>query len=149
MHSRPAPGEVALAIVFAAAGVVWIVGALGHPLWDGFAPSSGFMPLIYGILLTALSLAVIASLFFGDAAPDGGPVGKPLLVLAAVAAAVIGVGVAGFGLAVFLMLLFLFAAIERLPIVRSLLVAGGTTAALIVIFKVWLGVPLPAGPWGL
>lgn len=149
MPSRPAPGEVALAIVFAAAGVVWIVGALGHPLWDGFAPSSGFMPLIYGILLAVLSLAVVASLFFSGEATDGGPVGKPLLVLAAVAAAVIGVDVAGFGLAVFLMLLFLFAAVERLRLLPSLLVAAGTTAALILVFKIWLGVPLPAGPWGV
>ena len=35
-----------------------------------------------------------------------------------------GVEAAGFGVAVFILLLFLFAAVERLPLVRSVIVAG-------------------------
>ncbi len=50
----------------------------------------------------------------------------------------------------FLLLLFLFAVVERLPVLRSVLVvAGATTAALILIFRTWLGVPFPVGPLGL
>ena len=64
-------------------------------------------------------------------------------------AAVVGVEPAGFGVAVFLLLAFLFTAVERLPVVRSLVVAGVTTAMLVLIFKTWLGVPLPAGPLGV
>ena len=77
------------------------------------------------------------------------PVGKPLVILVALTAAAIGVEAAGFGVAVFLLLLFLFAVVERLPVLRSLLVAGATTAALILIFRTWLGVPFPVGPLGL
>ena len=43
----------------------------------------------------------------------------------------------------FLLLFFLYAVVERLPLLPSLLAAGGTTGALYVIFRTWLGVPLP------
>jgi hypothetical protein len=72
-----------------------------------------------------------------------------LAILLALTAAAVGVEPAGFGVAVFLLLVFLFAVVERLPVLRSLIVAGATTAALILIFRTWLAVPLPAGPLGI
>jgi hypothetical protein len=39
--------------------------------------------------------------------------------------------------------------VERLPIVKSALVAAATTAVLFLIFKTWLGVTLPIGPLGI
>lgn len=150
MQSRPAAGEIGLALVFAALGVVWILGSLGLPLWEGFAPQLGFLPLIYGVLLTALAGAILVQLFLGGGeAGEEQPIGKPLLVLGALTAAIVGVEPAGFGLAIFLLLLFLYAAVERLPLVRSLAVATGTTAVMILIFRTWLGVPLPVGPLGI
>jgi len=150
MAVRPAPGEVGLAILFALVGVVWIVGALGMPFWEGFAPQSGFLPFVYGIMLAALSAAVMLGLFRAEnTAADLQPVGKPLLVLAALTLAVVGVQAAGFGIAIFLMMAFLFAVVERLPVIRSLIVSGLTTAVLIGVFRAWLGVPLPAGPFGI
>jgi hypothetical protein len=150
MRNRPAVGEVGLALVFAIVGVIWIAGALRLPFWEGFAPQSGFMPIFYGVLLTALALAVLIGLFFGtETAPENVPIGKPFLVLVALTATVVGVEPAGFGVAVFLLLLFLFAFVEKLPLPRALLVAGGTTAVLVLLFKTWLGVPLPSGPLGI
>jgi hypothetical protein len=150
MQARPAPGAVGLALLFAAVGAVWIAAALGMPLWEGFAPQAGFLPLIYGGILAALSAAILVGLLRGgNEAADPQPIGKPLLVLAALTAAVVGVEAAGFGIAIFLFLLFLFAAVERLPVVRSLLVAGLTTAFLLGVFRAWLGVPLPVGPFGI
>jgi len=149
MQGRPAPGEVGLASIFAITGIVWIAGAAGMRIWEGFAPDSGFLPLIYGVLLMTLSMLTVATLFWGDAAVNDGPIAKPLLVLAGLAAAVIGLSVAGFSIAIFLMLLFLFAVVEKLPVVRSLIAAAGTTAVLFFIFKIWLGVPLPIGPLGI
>ena len=151
MHSRPAIGEVGLALVFAALGVVWIVGGLRLQLWEGFAPSSGFLPLIYGVLLTGLSGVIAVGLFFGMAyqESDPQPIGKPLLVLAALVVCVVGLQAAGFGLSIFLTLAFIFVVVERLNILVSILVAAGTTAALMGIFKWWLGVPLPTGPLGI
>lgn len=120
------------------------------PFWEGFAPQAGFLPFIYGIILAALSAAILVGLVrSGNEAADLQPIGKPLLVLAALTAAVVGVEAAGFAVAIFLLLLFLFAAVERLPVVRSLIVSGLTTAFLIGVFRIWLGVPLPVGPFGI
>jgi putative tricarboxylic transport membrane protein len=150
MRTRVINGDVGLALVFAALGIVWIVGALGLPFWQGFAPESGFLPLFYGILLVGLAAAVLMMRVRDpEAASTDQPVGKPLMVLAALTVSVVGVEPAGFGPSVFLLLAFLFVAVERLPVLRSLVVAGATTAALILIFKTWLGVPLPAGPLGV
>jgi hypothetical protein len=150
MRARLLNGDVGLALVFAATGIVWISGAIGLPFWEGFAPQSGFLPLLYGVLLAGLAVAVLILRFFDQDGPtDDQPAGKPLVVLAALTAAVVGVEPAGFGVAVFLLLLFLFAAVERLPLGRSLAVAGATIAVLILIFRTWLGVPLPVGPLGI
>jgi putative tricarboxylic transport membrane protein len=150
MRARLLNGDVGLALLFAGLGVVWLIGSFGLPFWEGFAPQSGFLPFFYGVLLTGLALTILVGAFFeADRAGDEQPIGKPILILVALTAAAVGVEVAGFGLAVFLLLLFLFAAVERLPVLRSVIVAGATTAALILIFRTWLSVPLPSGPFGI
>jgi hypothetical protein len=150
MQSRPALGELVLALVFAILGILWVAAALGMPLWEGFAPQSGFMPLWYGIILTTLAAVILANLFMQkDPGKTEQPIGKPLIVLAALAAGIAGLQLVGFGPSVFLLLLVLFAAVERLPIVKSVLVAAGTTTVLFLIFKTWLGVTLPIGPLGI
>jgi len=142
MVIRAARGELALALIFAATGGLWIARAAGMPLWEGFAPDSGFLPLAYGILLAVLALAAFAQTLIGAAVPPE-PVGKPLLVLAALTVAVAGLDLAGFAISVFLLLLFLYAVIERLPLAAATLVSAATTGALYLVFKTWLGVPLP------
>ncbi len=37
---------------------------------------------------------------------------------------------------------------ERLPVVASLAVSAGSALVLTLVFRTWLGVPFPAGPWG-
>jgi putative tricarboxylic transport membrane protein len=132
-------GELALALAFAALGVLWVVRAATMPLWDGFAPASGFMPLWYGLILVGLSAAVALR---SERVVEE-PVGKALVVLGVVAATIVGLKLIGFVPSIFLMLLVLFAAVEKLPLVRSLAAAAGTTAVLYLVFKTWLGVPLP------
>ena len=150
MNTRPAPGEVLLALLFAVLGILWIVAAARMPLWSGFVPQSGFMPLWYGITLTTLAAAILASLFLRkDPGKAEEPIGKPLIVLAALAAAIVGLERVGFAPSVFLLLLVLFAVVERLPVIRSIVVALATTAALFLIFKTWLRVALPVGPLGI
>lgn len=150
MRSRIALGEVILALFFVALGVLWVGASLRMPLWEGFAPQSGFMPLWYGIILVGLTGATLANLYLqNEAAKQEQPIGKPLLVLAVFAAGIAGLEPMGFGPAVFLMLLFLFALVERLPIVNSVIVAATTTAVLFLIFRTWLSVQLPIGPLGI
>jgi putative tricarboxylic transport membrane protein len=149
MHSRLGQGEVILALLFAALGVLWIVTAFGMPFWQGFAPQSGFVPFWYGVILVGLSAAIVVNLVRQKEAAAEPPIGKPLTVLAALAGGVLGLEIAGFGPSIFLLLLFLFAVVERLPPLKSTVVAAATTTILLLIFKVWLRIPLPTGPLGI
>jgi len=135
-----AKGELALALAFAALGILWIARAATMPLWDGFAPASGFMPLWYGVSLIALAGSVV---FLSQERKTEEPAGKALVILAVVAASIVGLSLIGFAPSIFLMLLVLFAALEKLPLARSILVAAGTTAVLYLVFRTWLGIPLP------
>ena len=137
---RGSPGELALALFFALLGALWIVAALRMPLWSGFVPQSGFMPLWYGAILVGLAGAILV---LNRDRREEQPVGKPLLVIAVIAATVLGLQLVGFAASIFLMLLALLAAVERLPLVRSTVVAAGTTGVLYLVFKTWLGVALP------
>lgn len=136
-------GELALALLFAALGALWLARAVRMPLWEGFAPDSGFLPLFYGVLLLALSLGVMLQVVRAPAPAPGESIRKPLVVLAALAAAVAALPFAGFALTVFALLFFLYARVERLPLLTSAAVSGVTTGVLYLVFKTWLGVPLP------
>jgi hypothetical protein len=141
-------GDLGLAALFAVLGLVWIVGSLDLPFWAGFAPDSGFLPLVYGVLLLGLSAAVAASLLAGsDEAAEREPLGRPVLVLASLVACVAVAPFTGFILPLFALMMFLYAYIERLPILRSFLVAAGITAVLVLVFEHWLKIPLPLTPW--
>ena len=143
MRSWVARGELWLALVFVALAVLWIAKAIRMPFWEGFAPEAGFLPLIYGVLLAGLAAAVLVQEWRQPPPAADASLRKPFIVVAALAAAVIALPFAGFAVAVFAMLFFLYAAVERLPLVASLLASGGTTGALYLIFRTWLGVPLP------
>ena len=136
-------GELALALVFVAIGVLWIARAARMPKWEGFAPDSGFLPLIYGGLLAALALAAVAQILIGGPVAVREEVRKPLLVLAALTATVAALPFAGFAISVFLLLLFLYGFVERLPWLNATVVSAATTGALYLVFRTWLGVPLP------
>jgi putative tricarboxylic transport membrane protein len=143
MRLRADKGELGLALFFAAVGALWIIRAARLPWWEGFAPDSGFLPLIYGVLLTALALAAAGQILAaGDAGPTQ-PYRKPVLVLAILIATVSALPVAGFLISVFGLLLLLYAVVERLPWLNAALVSAVTTGVLYLVFKVWLGVPLP------
>ena len=144
MRLSVSKGELTLALVFAALGGLWIAKAARMPLWEGFAPDSGFLPLIYGVLLAGLAAAVLVQVLARRTAPDpADDLRKPLLVLAALSAAVAALPFAGFAVSVFALLLVLYAMVERLPWLPSTVVSAAMTGALYLVFKTWLGVPLP------
>jgi hypothetical protein len=137
-------GELALALVFVVTGVLWIARAARMPMWEGFAPDSGFLPLIYGVLLAALAAVVlIQEILRGGTSTPHEEIRKPLLVLAALTAAVAALPFAGFAISVFLLLLFLYGFVERLPWLNATVVSAATTGTLYLVFRTWLGVPLP------
>jgi hypothetical protein len=141
---RAAKGEVVLALFFVAIGGLWIARGARMQMWEGFAPDSGFLPLIYGVLLTVLAAAALIQCALAPPAAESQDVRKPLLVLAALTAAVAALPLAGFAICVFLLLLFLYGVVERLPWLNATVVSAATTGALYLVFRTWLGVPLPA-----
>jgi hypothetical protein len=143
MRVSASKGELVLALVFASLAALWIAKAATLPLWQGFAPDSGFLPLIYGVALFLLAAAVLGQLLATEERRPGEAIRKPLVILGALVATVAALPFAGFAIAVFALLLFLYAAVERLPLVASILVSGATTGVLYLVFKTWLGVPLP------
>lgn len=141
-------GELAFATLFAALGLVWTLGSFQLPFWAGFAPDSGFLPLIYGALLFGLSVAVAVSLFRGPVANvEREPLTKSFLILGALVVSVGAVSVLGFALPLFGLMMFLYGYVERLPLLRSFLAAAATTAILALVFERWLDIPLPLAPW--
>jgi hypothetical protein len=143
MRVSASKGELVLALVFAALAVLWIAKGATMSWWQGFAPDSGFLPLVYGVLLFFLAAAVLVQLLTTREERPGEAIRKPLVVLGALVATVAALPLAGFAISVFALLLFLYAAVERLPLVTSGVVSGATTGVLYLIFKTWLGVPLP------
>lgn len=150
MNARIARGELALLALVAVTALYWIWGGMALPLWSGFAPDSGFLPLIYGVLLLLLTIGVAASIWLAPAPEDTErePAGKALKIIAALTASVIAISFVGFAIALFALMTFLYAYVERLPILRSAIVAGGVTGFLLLVFVYWLAIPLPLGPIG-
>ncbi|WP_428032495.1 tripartite tricarboxylate transporter TctB family protein [Ancylobacter sp.] len=148
MRHRVLTGDMIFAVGWALLGLYWVIGSLQYPLWSGFAPDSGFLPLVYGALLLALSVAIAFSLLLGEPEDDERePLTKSLLVLGALVAAVASLGFIGFVLPIFGLMMFIYLYVERLPLLRSTVVAAAVTASLVLIFAHWLAVPLPLMPW--
>jgi hypothetical protein len=143
-------GDLGLSAGFAAMGLVWIAGARQMPMWERETPGPGWLPFAFGALLLALSAgAALQALRNPAPLPDQpGGLRKPLFILGATLAAVLGLEVLGFVPAIFLMLLVMFTLAERKRLLPSVLAAAGVAGALHLIFAVWLAVPLPAGPFG-
>lgn len=148
-------GERIFGAAFGLLGVLWAVKARELTYMGEYAPGSGFLPFWLGI-----SLAALAGIFLFTTrkkpAPSGGEgVALPVAAWGKTASIMLGlfvcVGVldwVGFVLSVAAYLLYIVKFIERRSWVAGLGVSIGTTLTLFLIFRGWLGVPLPEGPWG-
>jgi putative tricarboxylic transport membrane protein len=148
MGFRGKAGDLAIAGVFAIAGAFWMREAAKLPLWDGFAPGSGFLPLVFGALLAAFALAAGFVALREEAPEAPGGLGRPTLVTLALLGGAAGIESAGFFASMFAMMAFLFLVAERRRPLPSVATAAGMALLLTGVFRGWLGVPLPAGPWG-
>ncbi|HEX5934197.1 MAG TPA: tripartite tricarboxylate transporter TctB family protein [Pseudorhizobium sp.] len=137
-----------LPILLLVGGLYWTGQAFALGIWNGPQPGSGFMPLIYGGLLCLFSAATL--LFSGSDEPqkEQGGVPKPLLLLAMLILTVAGFNLIGGVASLFLMMSIMFIAVERLPPIRSLIVAAVVSSIFAIVFDHWLSVSLPHGPWG-
>jgi putative tricarboxylic transport membrane protein len=115
-------------------------------------PGPGFFPLVLAAAFSLVCVALLVNaLRVREAeAPPGAPLGWPKIVgaMAALFVYALLLEAIGFVAATFALLLFFFKTLERQRWVPA--VAGALVTALVtyLVFKVWLNVQLPAGPWG-
>ena len=142
-------GEIVAGLFCALFAVLWIATALGLPYLGDYAPGSGFLPLWLGVSLLVLSaIHIVTSLRAPVAAAPSGHWRKVVAVTLGLIVCVAVIETLGFVVAVAAYLLFLLRVVEKESWRTSLGVSIGTIAVLFGLFRVWLQVPLPKGPWG-
>ena len=115
-------------------------------------PGPGFFPVVLAAAFSLVCLVLLVSAIRtrdAGAAPGlrlGWP--KIVAVMAALFVYALVLEPLGFVIATFALLLFFFKALERQRWVSAL--AGSLVTAFVtyLVFKIWLNVQLPAGPWG-
>jgi putative tricarboxylic transport membrane protein len=135
-------------------GAVAMQQAWRLPFGTVTRPSAGFFPFCLAAGLTVVAALVWLRALRGDAqvvaarpSARGGLV-RAAATLGTLFAYAFALEQIGFAVATFVLIVLLLRAIEPQP---WLVAVGGALAAVLashVLFRVWLGVRLPVGPWG-
>ena len=145
-----------LNVVWVVLGAAIAVYADGFGVWQAGGPSSGFMPLLAGILICGLGALQLVQTARGGSAevaaeptffPDRGAARRVLCVIAALIAVALLMEPLGFVLTAFLVTLFLLTIIEFRGWLVTLAVALTASVGVWWLFTK-LDVLLPGGPWG-
>lgn len=145
-HPGPNPGAAILPAILAVIGAWCLWRGVGLGFRQGALPGAGFMPVIYGILLLVCAVPLTVSEFRSTNPRER--FGKPLLLAGVLLVTIAGFTLIGGVASLFLMMLGLFVLVERLPPLRSVMVAGAGAVLFWAIFVRGLSVALPTGPWG-
>jgi len=147
--------DVWSALALLVVGLVALLEVRRLPVGSVATPGPGFVPLALAVALIVVAtvLAVRALARRGDAvAPSTSQPARrwwrPVMVVLAVFAYTLLLTRLGFVLSTSLLMVVLFRLVES-P--RWPLALGGSVAVAVlahVVFKTWLGVRLPPGPWG-
>ena len=120
-------------------------------------PGPGLIPLMPGIILSILAIALILRSCLHKKGSDNdkeavadGLKCRPVVVitLAVMLAFALLLQYLGFVVTSILMMLFLFKVIGHHSWMRSILGATSSVGVCYMVFKVWLTVQFPNGPWG-
>jgi len=115
-------------------------------------PGPGFFPfwLAVGLCAVATTLVLVRPMAALPAVAPGERLrsGKVLLALAASAGYAFLLPMLGFVASTFVFLMVMLMVIEQRRLISSLLIAAASAAVCHVVFKTWLDVQLPGGPWG-
>ncbi|HVE48423.1 MAG TPA: tripartite tricarboxylate transporter TctB family protein [Casimicrobiaceae bacterium] len=142
-------GDTVAGVLCGLFALLWITTALGLPYMGDYAPGSGFLPLWLGVCLLLLStIHVVASVRAPSATAATGHWRKVVAVALGLVVCVAVIEPVGFVVAVGLYLLFLLRGVERESWRTSVGLSIAVVAVLFALFRLWLKVPLPKGPWG-
>lgn len=143
---------VALALFALSAGV--LLGTWDLPYWADFAPGSAFAPFWVATIGIILAIALfVATLAEDGSEPHQFPDRRGILRVTALVAGlwlmVLLIPLIGFLSASTLLCLLLLLGIERRPVVPSLFATAVVISLVYGVFIAWLGIALPAGPFGI
>ncbi len=146
--------ELGAAAVLLAFGLLALTQARGLRFGSVVSPGPGFFPLCLAAAFSLVSLALVVRALRAPAGEPARTSGadragrlKVVGTLGGVLVYALVLEWLGFLLATFALLLFFFTALQRQ---RWLVALGGSVATALLtylVFKVWLGVNLPAGLW--
>jgi len=124
-------------------GILWaVIGITTYGWWSDKGPTSGFFPIIIGVLLALLSFFAILK-EKKVAAPEY--VIKSIYPLLAVVGVIFASMLIGFFPAMFIYLFIWLKLYEKYSLLFSSLTSVSTTGIMYGIFVMWLRVPFPSG----
>lgn len=141
-------------LFFSVVGLLIMAGSLGMPVGRLGEPGPGFLPLIVGILLVVISGIVFRQSLKSKVADQKVPgldrkqLFKVLTMCLALILYAVALKPLGFVLVTFLLIVFLFRAIGNYQWKVSIAGAILITLCFYLLFKVWLEVQFPMGPFG-
>jgi len=150
--------DLGSSVFFFLCGVVIIIASLNLPLGSFSNPGPGLVPLIPGVLLSILSLAMFFSSFMRRTDfeekryfCDEGGKGWQMVIVTFVAILLYGITFEylGFVITSFLLMVFLFKVAGKLKWPATLAGAVLATISCYAIFNLWLKVQFPRGLLGL
>lgn len=141
----------AAAAVLLAFGLIALEEARKLRLGSIARPGPGFFPVVLAAAfsLVCVALLVVALRTSDTTAPPGARLGWPKVVatMATLFVYAFALERVGFVITTFVLLLFFFKALERQRWATALAGSLATAFVTYLVFKVWLQVQLPAGPW--
>jgi len=147
--------QIAGCALFALAALI-VYHSLQLRYFTSLGPGPGFFPLWLSLILGVLALAMVLQATFGkqdllsaDILPDREGGLRMLTILAALAGVALGLETLGFSLTMFLATMVVLAVLGRRRPLGMLAIAISCSFGAYYLFKQWLNVPLPAGPFGL
>lgn len=138
-------------------GILAIVEARKLTIGELGRPGPGFFPFYLAVALAIVSLVLLVQSLHqatGEQRPFQEPGeslrrGKIAWTLFGLFLYAFALEPLGFLLPTFILMLFFFRAVDPLRWTAAISGALATSALTYVIFKLWLQIPFPAGPWGL
>jgi len=135
---------------------LWIaVASMGLPVGKIWNPGPGFVPLLIGSLLAMVSFILLVRKFLQGSSRskpfwlDKRRWPKVLSTVVFLAIYIVVLPLFGFLLTTLFIMIFLFKAVGELDWKFSIGGAILTSSLSYLLFKFWLGVQFPGGPWGM
>jgi hypothetical protein len=141
-------------LFWTACGGLIVMASLRLPLGAPQNPGPGFLPFLVGVLMLVLSLALLIRSARSRGEKSTGPAAvssKKFKLIATAAALFLFAFVfprLGFLITAIPLMIFLPRVIGELSWKVSLAIGFSTSLAMYALFKIWLKVQFPVGPWG-